>query len=553
MNNYIWEYYQGICDGSIVVGEWIRRLYEMIVSGIENGTYIFNQKKANNAIKFIEKFCRHNKGRLAPQTIVLSLWQKAAISIIFGIVDKNDKRQFREVFMVIGRKCGKTLLASAIIAYVAFVDGEYGSEIYCLAPKLDQSDLVFSAFQFTKDNNPALEKLATDRGRKGDVFIAKNNTTIKKIAFNEKKADGYNPMLTICDEMSSWVGDRGLKQYEVMLSGTGAREEPLTVSISSSGYVDEGIYDELFKRSTRVLMGDSQEKRLLPFLYMIDDVNKWDDINELRKSLPGLGTSVSVPFILEQIDKANESLASKAEFLTKMCNIKQNSSMAWIPTQAVEKCSSKGFDYEDFRHCYCVSGLDLSQTTDLTSSCVVIEKEGKTYVISHFWMPSEKLEEATANDGLPYRLYIQKGWLSLSGQNYIDYQDVYQWYVDLIRKYEILPLMVGYDRYSSQYLIKDMNAFGFQTDDVYQGYNLTGTIQKLEGMLKDGTIDIGNNDLLKVHLLDTAVKMDAESRRLKIVKMNRKSHIDGVAALLDALVVKEKHSDVLGKRLTNVR
>ena len=107
MNNYIWEYYQGICDGSIVVGQWIRLLYEMIVSGVENGTYFFNQKKANNAIRFIEKYCRHNKGKLAPQTISLALWQKAAISIIFGIVDENNKRQFREVFFVVGRKCGK--------------------------------------------------------------------------------------------------------------------------------------------------------------------------------------------------------------------------------------------------------------------------------------------------------------------------------------------------------------------------------------------------------------------------------------------------------------
>ena len=209
MNNYIWEYYQGICDGSIVVGQWIRLLYEMIVSGVENGTYFFNQKKANNAIRFIEKYCRHNKGKLAPQTISLALWQKAAISIIFGIVDENDKRQFREVFFVVGRKCGKTLLASAIIAYMAFVDGEYGSEIYCLAPKLDQSDLVYSAFEFTKDNNPTLSKMAVNRGRKNDIYIEKKNTTIKKIAFNEKKADGYNPMLVINDEVSSWSGDKG--------------------------------------------------------------------------------------------------------------------------------------------------------------------------------------------------------------------------------------------------------------------------------------------------------------------------------------------------------
>lgn len=551
MNNYIWEYYQGICDGSIVVGEWIRRLYEMIVNGIECGEYIFNQKKANNAIKFIEKFCRHNKGKLAPQTIVLSLWQKAAISIIYGIVDKDDRRQFREVFMVIGRKCGKTLLASAIIAYEAFIDGEYGSEIYCLAPKLDQSDLVFSAFQFTKDNNSTLEKLAKDRAKKGDIYIEKSNTTIKKIAFNEKKADGYNPMLTICDEMSSWVGERGLKQYEVMLSGTGAREEPLTVSISSSGYVNDGIYDELFKRSTRVLKGDSQEKRLLPFLYMIDDVSKWDDINELRKSLPGLGTSVSVQFILDQIDAARESLSKKAEFMTKFCNIKQNSSQAWLSAQAIEQASGDELTFEQFRSSYCVVGIDLSQTTDLTSACVVVERNGEINLISHFWLPNAKLEKATAEDGLPYSDFIQRSWLSLSGEGFIDYKDVFNWVANLVQEYELLPLCIGYDRYSAQYLVSDLNAYGFKCDDVYQGFNLTPAIQEFEGMLNSGSVHIGNNDLLKVHLLDTAVTMDAESRRQRIVKLNKRAHIDGTAALLCALIVKQKWCDEIGEQLRN--
>ena len=268
MDNFILAYYQQIKDGSIVVGKWISLLYEMIVRGIEDGTYIFDQQKANRAIRFIEAFCRHNKGRLAPGPLILSLWQKAAVSLIYGIVDKTGKRQFKEVAFFVGRKCGKTLLASAIITYEAYVDGEFGSEVYCVAPKLDQSDLVFSAWEFTKDKNPDLQKRT--RKRKNDYIIDATNTTIKKIAFNEKKADGYNPMLTIADEMSSWPAARGLRQYEVMVSGTGAREQPITLSISSGGYVNDGPYDELFKRGTRVLLGEASETHLLPIFYMIE-------------------------------------------------------------------------------------------------------------------------------------------------------------------------------------------------------------------------------------------------------------------------------------------
>ena len=549
MNNYIYSYYQKINDGTETVGQWIKLLYEKIVSGIEDGTYFFNQYKANKAIKFIEQFCRHNKGKLAPGRLVLSLWQKAFISVLFGIVDEHDKRVFREVALFVGRKCGKTLLAAAIMTYVAYVDGEFGSEIYCIAPKLDQSDLVYSAFEFNKDKNPDLEKRI--RKRKNDYIIDNTNTVIKKIAFSEKKADGYNPMLTVADEMSSWPAFRGLKQYEVMTSGTGAREEPITFSISSGGYVNDGIYDELFSRGTRFLLGESHDQRLLPVFYMIDDIEKWDDINELRKSLPGLGVSVSVQFILDEINVARDSLSKKIEFICKYCNLKQNSSQAWLSAQTVKLMSGDHLEIEDFKHSYCVAGIDLSQTTDLTAAVVIIEKDGQLYVFAHFWLPNEKLDSAISHDGIPYNIYIEKGFLSLSGENFVDYRDCYQWLVNLIEEHEILPLMVGYDRYSAQYLIQDLKGYGFQTDDVYQGDNLWPVLQEMEGLFKDGRVHIGDNDLLKIHLLNSAIKMSTERGRGRLIKVKNTDHIDGVAALADAFCVRQKWWSDLSERLMN--
>ena len=549
MDNFILAYYQGIRDGSITVGKWIKLLYEKIVDGIDSGAYIFDQKKANRAINFIERFVKHNKGPLAPGPLILALWQKAALSLIYGIVDEEGKRIFREVFLVVGRKCGKTLLAAGIMAFESFYDGEFGSEIYCVAPKLDQSDLVYSAWEFTKDKNP--DFLKRTKKRKTDYLLPATNTTVKKIAFNEKKADGYNPMLTVADEMSSWPAARGLRQYEVMVSGTGAREQPLTLSISSSGYVDGGIYDELFKRGTRFLLGDSREKRLLPILYTIDDISKWDDINELRKSLPGLGISVKNQFILDKIDTANESLSKRSEFLTKYCNIKQNSSAAWLSVQDVEACCGDELRPEDFRGSYAVGGIDLSQARDLTSCCIVIEKGGQLYVLSKFFLPAEKIEEATQRDGVPYSAYITRGILQPSGDNFIDYHDCEAWFRQMVEEYEIFPLQTGYDRYSAQYLVQDMSAYGFRMDDVYQGDNLWPCIQELEGIIKDGRLHIGNNDLLKMHLLNSAIKMNTERGRGRLVKVNPSLHIDGTAALLDAMTVRQKWYSEIGEQLRN--
>ena len=547
MNNYIFTYYQGIQDGSIVVGRWIRLFFEYVVKGIENHSFFFDQRKANRAIRFIETFCHHCEGR--DDLLILELWQKAIVSVIFGIVDSDGLRTFREIVVVVGRKNGKTLFAAAVIAYCAYLDGEYGAKAFCVAPKLDQADLVYSAFWQTIQKEPELTGLI--KRRKSDFYIESTNSSVKKIAFNAKKSDGFNPHLTICDEIASWPGDQGLKQYEAMKSALGARKQPLIISISTSGYINEGVYDELIKRSTRFLLGDSKERRLAPFLYMIDDVQKWNDINELRKSNPNLGVSVSLDYLLEEIAVAEGSLSKKAEFLAKYCNIKQNSSQAWLSTQAVTKSSGKHIDLEKLRNSYCVGGVDLSRTTDLTACSAVIEKGGRLNVVAKFFLPSEKIEEATARDGLPYAAYVQRGILQLSGENFVDYHDCLNWFRDLVENYQIYPLKVGYDRYTAQYLVQEMAQYGFHMDDVYQGYNLTPVIRETEGLMKDGVFDIGDNDLLKVHLLNMALKTEAESGRSKPIKLSATDHIDGGAALLDAMAVRQKYYAEIGEQLKN--
>lgn len=549
MNNYILEYYQQIKDGSVIVGKWVRLVYEYVITGIEKKAFFYSHKKANAAIMFIETFCHHHEGVLAPGLMKLELWQKALVSVIFGVLDSDGNRQFREVFCVVARKNGKTLLAAAIAEYCTFLDGEYGGRIYFAAPKLEQAALCFDAYYQMILQEPELDQLA--RKRRTDIYVQQSNTTAKPLAFSAKKSDGLNISLAICDECASWQGEQGLKFYEVIKSSFGARKQPLLFAMSTSGYVNDGIYDELMKRSTRFLLGDSKEKRLLPVLYTIDDVDKWNDINELRKSNPNLGVSVTVDYMLEEIAVAEGSLSKKAEFITKYCNQKQNSSIAWLPAQMVEAASGEALSLEDFRNSYCVGGIDLSQTRDLTACCVVIERNGKLYVFTQFFLPSERIDESTQRDGVPYSIYIQRGLLKESGDNFVDYHDCFDWFKMLVEEYQIFPLQVGYDRYSAQYLIQDMKAYGFQMDDVYQGENLYPVILETEGLLADKKILIGNNDLLKMHLLNSAIKMSTERGRGRLIKVNANAHIDGTAALLDAMTVRQKYFAEYGEQLKN--
>ena len=545
--NYIYEYYQQIQNGSVIVGRWVKLVMEYLVKGLQDKLFFYDNKKAGKAIQFIETFCHHCEGR--NDLMKLELWQKAIVSAMFGIVDKDGVRQFREVVVIVARKNGKSLLASAIANYHLYLDGEYGAKVFCVAPKLDQADIIYNDIWQTVSTEPELERLI--KRRKSDYYVESTNSSVKKIAFNHKKSDGFNPSLTICDEISSWHGDAGLKQYEVMKSALGARLQPIILSISTAGYENEGIYDELIKRSTRFLLGDSKETRLLPFLFTIDDVSLWNDINELQKSNPNLGVSVSVYYLLEEIAVAEGSLSKKAEFLTKYCNIKQSSSQAWLNTIDVEAACGPELNIDDFRDSYCVGGIDLSRTTDLTAATVVIEKNGELYVFAKFYLPAEKIEEATERDGIPYKIYVQKGWLELSGDNFVDYKDCFNWFTELVREKEIYPLQVGYDRYSAQYLVQDMKAAGFHMDDVFQGWNLYPVLMEFEGMLKDRKIHIGDNALLKMHLLNSAIKMDVEQNKGKLIKLSQTDHIDGMAALIDALTVRQKWFGEIGDQLRN--
>lgn len=551
MDNWIFKYHEAIQKKEVIVGVWVRLCFEILTTGLLNGEWEFNEKKANKAIKFIENFCHHSEGR--SDLLHLELWQKAIVSAIFGVMDKTTGyRQFREVFIIVARKNGKTLFATAIAAYMTYIDGEYGAKVYFLAPKLDQADLVYDAFYQIVQSDDELDSIT--KKRRSDIYIKAFNTSVKKIAFNSKKSDGFNPQLVVNDEMEAWPGDQGLKQYEVMTSALGARKQPLIISIATAGYVNDGIFDELFKRATAFLKGNSREKRLLPFIYMIDDIEKWDSIEELKKSNPNLGVSVSAEYYLEQIEIARNSISKKVEFMTKFCNIKQNSAVAWLDYWDVMKCvhEEKPLSLEDFKGCYCVGGIDLSRTTDLTAASIVINRDGINHIFTRFYMPQKRYEVAINEDNTPYNIYRDRGFLFISGENQVDYKDVYNWFIELVKVYKIKPLKIGYDRYSANYLVEDLKTAGFHTDDVYQGTNLTPVLHEFEGNLKDGLFDFGDNSMLAAHFLNVAVDINLNDSRMKPVKIEKRMRIDGAMSVFDALTMVSKYHNEIGKKLLNI-
>lgn len=535
---YLDLYKEEIKSGRAVIGKWMELNIAFIEKGLENGDFFYDEKKGEAAIAFIERFCHHVEG--STSLIKLEPWQKYFLACVFGIVDEKGYRQFREVVLVMGRKQGKSLIAGSIEVKMAYTEHEPGAQIYNLAPKLKQANIIYNVVYKMIQRVPALNKRA--KKRRTDIYLPKENVTLEPIAFASKKSDGFNPQMTTFDEFAAWEGEAGLKMYNVMLSAGGARKQPLYFAISTANYIDDGLYDELMARGTAVLQGTSKERRLLPFIFMIDDPKKWNDMNELKKAMPNLGVSVSEEFMQEEINKALGNQTYRLEFLTKYCNLKQNSVSAWLNRQQINSTICEELKLEDFRDHYAVGGIDLSQTTDLTAASIIIQKNGIDYVFSKFFLPKNKIQELSERDHIRYENFVRLGYLMPSGENFVDYHDVSDWFEMLRKKYGIACCVIGYDRYSSQYLVDDMKKKGYKMDDVIQGVNLTPVVYEVEGLITDGVVKTGTNGLLQSHFASAALVKVAEDNRVRVVKVDKRKHIDGLVSVLDAYTVRQKWS-----------
>lgn len=555
---YLNDFLKAVGEGKYVLGEKMLANIRLVQKGLAEGRFFFDKKKADRYIDFIERFIVYVKGEFKGH-LKLECWQKYMTACIFGLVDEDGTRHFTEFPLIIARKQGKSAIAAAYEIAVGFNDKEAGMEIINVAPKLDQARIIFDQVCLLTSKNKALKK-ATHKGR-DELKILKTNSIFKPLALNPEKSDGFNPQMVVYDEFAAWDANKGVKMYEVMKSGQTSRRQPINLLCSTANYVSEGLYDQIMERSDRALFEnamddpDSKEARLLPFIFMVDDVDKWDDMNELRKAMPNLGVSVFERNIKDLIATAKNSLSAKAEFLTKYCNVKQNSSIAWLKEADVKATIGEALNIDTFNGCNCVAGADLSRTTDLTAAVLIIEKDGIQHLIAHFWLPEDHIGEAEERDKVPYRRFQELGYLTGCEGKVVDYHDVTEWFMKARDEHHINILMVGYDRYSASYWLNEMKSVGFRMDDVYQGTNLSPMIYEFEGMMVNHNVRTGTNGLLQLHLRNAAIKMatdeQAADNRVKLCKTNRIKRIDGVAAILDALAVRSKYQAEFGWMLHN--
>ena len=545
--NPILQYYAQIKSKKVTVSKAVEKWYRYLVWHIQNpDEYFYSPKRANHILEFAENFCKFSKGASGGQPVRLELWEKAHLAAIFGFVDINGNRQCRESLLIVGKKNGKSLLASIVGLYMQIGDGEPGPEVYAVATKRDQASIIWKESKRMVNKSPQLRKRI--KPLVGELSSEQyNDGSFKPLASDKDTLDGLNVHCVLMDEIHQWKNGKAL--YDIMADGTTARQQPLVYITSTAGTVREDIYDLKYEEAKRVINGlfdknGYKDKHFFPFLYELDNRKEWTQEENWYKANPGLGTIKNLDTLRAKVKKALNNPMLVKNLVCKEFNIRETSSESWMTFEDLDNTAT--FDIKKLCPKYGIGGNDLSATTDLTNATLLFMVPGDKhiYVEQMYWLPEDLLEQRVREDKIPYDLWQQQGWLRTCPGNKVHYKHVVEWYQEMQEKYDIYLFKDGYDSWSATYFVEDMkNTFGADTmEAVIQGKKtLSSPMKSLGADLAAKRIVYQNNPILKWCLANTAIDID-KNNNIQPCKGNSPTRrIDGLAGLLDAYVVLENH------------
>lgn len=545
--NPIREYWEKIESGEITVCDKTYRTYKKLIYDMDHpGEYFYSAHRGNHIIEFFENYCHHSKGKSGGKRVVLELWEKAMLAAIFGFVDINGLRKYREAILIVGKKNGKSLLASGVGLYLLVGDGEPGPEVYAVATKKDQSKIIWLESKRMVKKSPALLKRVKP-------LVAElssedyNSGTFKPLASDSDTLDGLNVQGALMDEIHQWKNGRPL--YDIIADGVTAREQPLILITTTAGTVREDIYDQKYDEAERLINGYFDENgykddHLIAFVYELDNRKEWIDEKCWYKANPGLGTIKNLKTLRDKVKKAMQDPKLVKNLVCKEFNIRETSSEAWLTFEQID--NRETFDIKELKPRYGIGGCDLSSTTDLTNATVIfkVPKDERIYVLQMYWLPEDLLEQRTREDKIPYDIWAENGWIRTCPGNKVHYKYVREWFEQVQKEYDIYLFKCGYDSWSATYFVEDMkDTFGAAVmEPVIQGKKtLSGPMKSLGADLSAKRVIYNNNPVLKWCLCNTSVDVD-KNDNIQPCKGNTSTRrIDGTAGLLDAYVELENN------------
>lgn len=521
----------------------IFKVYKELITIMDDDSseWEYDEERANHAVSFIERYCKHSKGAMGGKPFILELWQKAMISAAFGFIHKIEQtRKFTEVMLIVARKNGKSTLAAAVGLYLTIADGEFGPETFAVATKRDQAKIIWLEAKRMIRKSPALSKRL--KTLVAEITSDLNDSSFKPLGSDSDTLDGLNVHCALMDEIHAWK-DKNL--YDVIVDGTSARDQPMIFITTTAGVVREGIYDIKYDEAEQVINGYGdpdgyKNERLLPIIYELDKRDEWTNPEMWRKANPGLGTIKKTDQLAAKVAKAQANAKLVKNLLCKDFNIRETTGDAWLTFEQLN--NQETFDISKLKPRYGILGVDLSQSIDLTAACLMFQVPGDdTLYCKHmYWLPEDLLSRRTAEDKIPYDIWHDMGLLRTTPGNQVFYRSIIEWIEEIQKQYDCYIFKTGYDAWSATYFVQDLKAnFGADVPVPVQQTmkELSSPMQKLGAELDAKRINYENNPITKWCLANTAIIEDKNGNIKPAKTSSSRRRIDGLAAMLDAYVV----------------
>lgn len=505
----------------------------------------FDPDAAARAVGFFHECLVHVKGAKASESFELEPWQRDIVAALFGWKRADETRRFRQSYIFIPRKNGKSTLAAGISLYTLFCDREAGAECYCAASDKDQAGLVYSMAAGMVRKCPVLAKRAKVRDSVKRIIYG--DSFLRAIPANEGGAHGFNVHFLCGDELHAWEGARGREFRDVLHTGTGARAQPLEVYITTAGFDRLSVCYETDRYARQVRDGQICDQQFLPAYYAADEGDDWTDPAIWSKANPNLGVSISVEYLSAECEKAKQNPQYENTFRRLHLNQWTSQEVRWLPMDKWRSCNMVAEEFGLKLTSQLVGpvygGLDLSQTCDLTA-WVLIQKVNETLRCrGHYFMPGGRVDEYERRDGVPYRQWIKQGLVTAPAGNSINYEYVHQRILADAAKYNIE--FIGYDPYNATQTTLLLESEGLQMVTVRQGAaSLSAPMKDLERLVAEGLLDHGNDPVLEwmAENVEVVIDTNANIRPVKSER-TRSKKIDGIVALINALFVANSQAD----------
>lgn len=531
--NNLQKYADMIDKGEIIVCEYLGREIENLMRDLSNPRYIYDTKDAERRFAFQEKFCLQSKAPYYMQPVVLMPWQKAFFESLysFRFVD-SGLRRFIEGLLLVARKNGKSTMFASDGTTDLFV-GDGGTSICCASNDDRQAKLIWREIGGMRQRLDPKKQITGQNLT--EIRNRLKNIEIFRLSSKTQNKDGFNIDKTYVDESHDLQDD---EITEACWRGMSSKDEPLFLNCTTQGFVNGGYLDKKIDYCRKVIDGEIDDDRILPFLYEQDsEAEVWADSASWEKSNPSIRYGVKkTNKLLRDLEVARHDNGAKIHMLCKDFNIKQNTAAAWLANEDYNYTQEiKTFD--DFRGCFALAAVDLSETTDLTNAKVLIMRAGDPtkYVFSHYWIPAGKLEKADdSSAGAKYKDWARDGLLTICEGYDNNLIEVADWLANLKKLYDIKIIKCGYDQRFAREFLERCEMYGIETERILQTPDVMSNPSKLvESELKAHLINYGNNPIDSWCLSNTAIKVNNYGQILAVkIGGQYSKRIDGAVTLI---------------------